>query len=213
MALTVRQTEMLEFIRTFISERGMAPTLKEIGAGMGVGHVRVHQQLEKLKAAGVIAKDARSARSIRLLPAGAGSDRAGAQAEHAVPAAQALKPSRAEGIRAAVERALRRRRFRYANEKELQEGLAQAFAEEGIDFRREHSLAPGDIVDFLIGPVAVEVKIGGSLAGVTRQLHRYAQHEPVEALVLVTGLLRLGNLPETLNGKALSVVSVGGAFL
>jgi hypothetical protein len=47
---------------------------------------------------------------------------------------------------------------------------------------------------------------------VTRQLHRYAGHEAVKALVLVTSRRRLGNLPATLRGKPVEVVVVPGAF-
>jgi hypothetical protein len=136
----------------------------------------------------------------------------GAEAAHEVQAAQAQ-----ERTIAAIVRALTRRRFRASNERELQDCIAQAFAfellsENGPAFRREVRLSSADVVDFMVEDVAVEVKMQGSLAAVTRQLHRYAQHDDVRALVLVTSLQRLGNQPEQMNGKPLRVVNVGGAF-
>lgn len=102
--------------------------------------------------------------------------------------------------------------FRFSDEKDLQAGIAEAFTSQSIPFEREVRLDVGDIVDFMVGTTAVEVKIKGSLASVTRQLHRYAQHDRVKELVLVTSLLRLGNQPDTMNGKPLRVLPIMGAF-
>lgn len=102
--------------------------------------------------------------------------------------------------------------YRFSTEKELQEGIQHALDERGIAHDREVHLGPGDIVDFMVAGIAVEVKTKGSLAALTRQLHRYAQQEAVVSLMLVTSLNRLGNLPSTMNGKRILVVPIGGAF-
>ena len=105
-------------------------------------------------------------------------------------------------------------RFLFRDEKELQDGLEQVLAGAGFKVEREVTLGPGDVVDFLVEPgIAVEVKIGGGLSEVTRQLHRYAQHERVRALVLITSKSRLGNLPATMNGKLVDVVVLLGGIV
>lgn len=109
-------------------------------------------------------------------------------------------------------RALTRRRFRFTSEQDLQDSIETAFQDDALRYGREVRLSPADVVDFMVEHVAIEVKTKGSLAAVTRQLHRYAQHEEVQGLILVTSLQRLGNQPEQMNGKPLSVVNVGGAF-
>jgi hypothetical protein len=104
---------------------------------------------------------------------------------------------------------LGRRRVRFTTEAELQDGLAQVLTLERIGFDRELVLGPKDRVDFLVGgTIALEVKIGGGLAAVTRQLHRYAQHDRVQELLLVSSRLSLANLPPTLNGKPLRVLAL-----
>lgn len=105
-------------------------------------------------------------------------------------------------------------RFRFASEKELQDGLEEVFRRERIDFLREHHLGPGDVIDFLLeGCLGVEVKVGGSLSAVTRQLHRYAGYETIHGLVLVTSRCTLDNLPVVLRGKPVEVVPLRTAFL
>jgi hypothetical protein len=144
-------------------------------------------------------------------------------------------------LAAAVERAVRTRRFRYSNEADLQRGLAQAFEADGLVFEREVEIGGDgerfessmtgmdlaiaeaewklrrrgrDRVDFLVGQcVAVEVKVDGSIGEVTRQLHRYAQSVRVLALVLISTKTRLDNLPAQLNGKPLRVAVLPGGFL
>src|SRR4051812_14969064 len=110
--------------------------------------------------------------------------------------------ARAEEIRAV----LAGYRFRFANERDLQDGIARALAGEGIPHRREAPLGDAGTIDFLVGDVGVEVKIKGALAQVTRQLHRYAEEPSVRALLLVTGSARLDRLPRSLCGKPLDVL-------
>jgi hypothetical protein len=112
----------------------------------------------------------------------------------------------------AVATALRRHRFRFGAEHELQEGIAQVLSTASIAFRREVRLSDEDRIDFLCeGGVGLEVKVDGSLAALTRQLHRYAQSAEVRALVVVTSRVRLSALPREINGKAVEVVTLAGA--
>jgi hypothetical protein len=77
-------------------------------------------------------------------------------------------------------------RCQTATERELQDALEVLLRANFPSVTREAQLGPKDIVDFLVDDVAVEVKVDGSPMAVTRQLQRYAQHERVQSLVLVT---------------------------
>lgn len=101
-------------------------------------------------------------------------------------------------------------RFTRASEATLQDGFAAAMTAEGIAFEREAVLAYGERIDFLVGDVGVELKIKGSASEVLRQLSRYARHERVQSLVLVTTRSLHLNLPRSFGGKALRVVLIGG---
>lgn len=110
--------------------------------------------------------------------------------------------------------ALRVGRFDLHDEKECQTQIADWLAEllPGADISREHRLSAQDIPDFLVGTVIVEVKMNGARpAGISRQLERYAAHEQVTDVILVTN--RAAVLPATVGGKPLAVVSLGRAWL
>lgn len=105
-------------------------------------------------------------------------------------------------------------RFRPAGELDLQEALARIFEAEGLQVLREHRLSSRDVVDFFLPDgVAVEVKVTGGTLDVARQLQRYAEHQEVLALVLVTTRRRLAlELPDELGGKRLFKSALGGGF-
>lgn len=68
MALTKRQSEILEFIAGFLRERGYSPTLEEIARHFGMASLNgVHKHLRVLEERGFIGRLANRARSIRLL--------------------------------------------------------------------------------------------------------------------------------------------------
>lgn len=113
----------------------------------------------------------------------------------------------------AVAAALNGCRFAYSSEKDLQEGVAQALLEAGLLFERERSLGKYGVVDFLAGRTAVEIKTQGSPSEVARQLIRYCECPDVDALVLVTGRVRLGRLPAELAGKPVVVVALWKGML
>jgi hypothetical protein len=101
-----------------------------------------------------------------------------------------------------------RHRFRFVDERELQDGIALVLSRAGLPFRREASLGPKrGTIDFLLDAPAlgIEVKIKGTLAEVTRQLHRYAGDPSIDELLLVTSVARLARLPDTMEGKPVRV--------
>jgi hypothetical protein len=101
--------------------------------------------------------------------------------------------------------------FSFTDEEELQRGLAEILPPNST--RREVQLTQKDRIDFMVEGVGIEVKIKGSLAALTRQLHRYAQLDAIEALIVVTPVARLTRLPESLNGKPVLVCHLlGSAF-
>ena len=115
-------------------------------------------------------------------------------------------------------RILKAHRFRLSHEFVLQNGIAGVLLEAGIPFEREHCLRNGrDRVDFFVdmqreGGIALEVKVDGSLSEVTRQLHRYAQHPDVRAIVLVTTRAMHDRMPAEMCGKPVRVIHLEGAF-
>lgn len=107
---------------------------------------------------------------------------------------------------------LSRFQFHYANEDELQRGIAAALESADMAYLREYQLTPQDRLDFLVDDLAIEVKIGSSAAAVLRQIARYAQHEKIAGILLVTARGHHA-LPESFAGKPVLVHSLlDGAF-
>lgn len=105
-----------------------------------------------------------------------------------------------------------RHRIDLTDEKRAQADIEQAFIAAGVEFQREHRLSQADIVDFLVnGNIAVEVKIGGSRMAIYRQLERYAAHDAVTDLLLVSNVPI--TLPKTINGKGTAVAQLGAAWI
>lgn len=105
--------------------------------------------------------------------------------------------------------------FTYTDEVRLHDELATALAAAGVDHAREVRLSGRDRIDFLTADgCGVEVKVAGPRASVLRQLHRYAEHDDVRTLALVTTQAHhLTRMPTHLNGKPLTVVPlIGQAF-
>lgn len=108
---------------------------------------------------------------------------------------------------------IRRHRLDLSNEKVTQQQLTDLFTAQNISFEREKRLTARDIVDFLVqGGIAVEVKLhGAKKMSVFRQLKRYAAHDDVNELVLVTNLSM--GLPPEIEGKPAYYASLGAAWL
>lgn len=104
---------------------------------------------------------------------------------------------------------LRRHTYRFTCEKELHRAISTVLDRAQISYRYEDSLTKRDRPDFTVGPIAIEVKVDGSLSSVTMQLHRYARLPDVEALVLVTSKAKHAALPRTMAGKPVRIVHVG----
>lgn len=104
------------------------------------------------------------------------------------------------------------KRFRLATEKLTQADIEQCFKVNGVKFIREMRLSPSDIPDFICGSVAIEVKVrNASKLAIFRQLERYAQHDAVDSIILVTNVPT--GMPETINGKPVHVFNLGKAWL
>lgn len=103
-------------------------------------------------------------------------------------------------------------RYDESSEDALQRGVAEALAAAELPFAREVPLTRWDRIDFLVNGIGVECKIGGSLSDLVRQLHRYAQAEQVDALVVVTTRASLARVPASFNGKPIAVVATMGGL-
>jgi len=103
--------------------------------------------------------------------------------------------------------AIRAYSYRYANETELQEQIAEALERAGIPAVREVILSPRDRIDLLAQGVGIEVKVAGRQRDVLGQLERYAAHDEIEALILVTNRAR-HMMPDAIGGKPLETVSL-----
>ena len=105
-------------------------------------------------------------------------------------------------------------RFDLSDEKACQLEIAAWFDDHCPDLvvSREHRLSHRDIVDFLAGSVAIEIKMNGAAPRpILRQLERYAAFPDVSAVILVSN--RAIAAPATVCGKPLYVVSLGKAWL
>lgn len=109
-------------------------------------------------------------------------------------------------------RALRRQRFRLGTEAIFQEDAERFFRDRGIQFKREHVLGPGERVDFLLfGKIAVELKVRCSPRIIMRQLQRYAAHDTVKSIILISA--SAVSMPDSMNGKPVYVVNLGAGYL
>lgn len=99
------------------------------------------------------------------------------------------------------------RRFFFQNEIQLQDSLEKlllvGFAAHEVV--RELPLGPRNRIDFAlrtsVGLVVIEVKIKGPTSDLIRQVDRYLKLPEVAAVVVVTSMIRLTAIPETMNGK------------
>ena len=81
---------------------------------------------------------------------------------------------------------LDRYEFSSREERRIQDAIAEILVVNEIPFKREVVLSPGNRPDFMVEGVALEVKVGGSIAEVLRQMQRYASEPAVKAVLLVT---------------------------
>ncbi len=107
---------------------------------------------------------------------------------------------------------LRLNRFRFVDEQQLHEAIAAALAADGVAFEREVRLGDRDRIDFIADTLGIEVKVDGSAAVVERQLARYAEHDRITALALVTSCARHGAVAREINGKPVHVIPTFGGL-
>lgn len=110
---------------------------------------------------------------------------------------------------------LRGFRLRFGTEAILQADVYAALRVLGMGASPEYRLSDKDRVDFLLDTerIGIECKVDGGLPVVAQQLLRYAEHELITGLILVTRRNAHLALPKTLLEKPLRVVYVGGSSL
>lgn len=95
--------------------------------------------------------------------------------------------------------------MRTHDEVALQADIAVVLGEV-TQYRKEHTLSAGERIDFLVGKIGIECKVGGSKMEVLRQLQRYAQFDEIDELILVTTKSRHLELRGLqVNGKTINV--------
>lgn len=109
---------------------------------------------------------------------------------------------------------LSRLRFRFATEKDLQDGFEKVFRENGIPFQREFPISERDRLDFLVaGGIALEVKIKGSLPDLVRQIARYARHDDIREILVVGTPRWIPRVPVAIEGKPVYGLRLVGSLL
>lgn len=105
-------------------------------------------------------------------------------------------------------------RFRFVSEVSLQDGIEQVLRRSGVPHIREEALSPADRPDFMIAEnIALEIKTKGSIAQAIRQVHRYAQHETVHAIILMGTPHWLPSIPPIIGGKPVFIFRLTGSLL
>lgn len=106
-------------------------------------------------------------------------------------------------------------RFDATVEKKAQGQLETALTERGYSFEREKRLCDSDIVDFYLTidgfNIALELKAKAQRMRIYRQLERYAKHDTVDAIILLTATAM--QLPEQIESKPAYVSSMGAGWL
>lgn len=122
------------------------------------------------------------------------------------------------GLTEALTQVVKGRHYRYNNEAQLHQGLAEAFEAHGIGFEREVRIKGGRI-DFLVtvpdpyAVIGVEVKVKGSAGPLIRQVTRYAAEPRLDAILVVTTNPRHRAAIGFAEGKPIDVVTIGAFSL
>lgn len=107
---------------------------------------------------------------------------------------------------------LRPLRLTLADEKRLQCEMADAFTAAGLPFEREVRLSQRDVIDFVLdGGTGIEVKVKGGKRDIFHQVERYAEHDAISELLLVTNVPM--GMPEEVCGKPVYVHHLFRAWL
>lgn len=113
--------------------------------------------------------------------------------------------------------ALRLATLRFSSEAQYQVQILAALRTAGLQVEREVRLGEHGRVDFALqvegGLLAIEIKIGGGLTAVERQIGRYAAHDRVVGVLVISSRMQLSKLPDAIAGKPVRVIAnVGAAF-
>lgn len=103
-----------------------------------------------------------------------------------------------------------RYQFTVQCEAALQAAIEKMLLAEGIAFDREKHIGEEDRPDFLVGDVAIEVKVDGSWTQVSRQLQRYLRHSSVQTVILVTTRANHTKVPRAIGAKRIHIVPLFG---
>lgn len=111
---------------------------------------------------------------------------------------------------------LKQQRFSVNQEKKTQAEIAEFLSSMNYSVEREKPLSAKDTPDFLLhcpsgGCIAVEVKTRYQRKAIYRQLERYAAHDKVRGIILITGTSM--GLPAEIKGKPTILVSLGEGWL
>jgi hypothetical protein len=117
----------------------------------------------------------------------------------------------ADLVAAQVIELVHRNRIPLHNEKAAQAGLETLLQAGGFEFEREARLSDADIPDFMIGGLVIEMKVKGGKRDIYRQLERYAKHERVTRILLITNVAM--GLPEDIEGRKTYIANLGRAWL
>jgi hypothetical protein len=99
-----------------------------------------------------------------------------------------------------------------SSERRAQADVETVLTSAGIAFKREEPLTSSDVVDFMVGGIALELKLRGARKkDVYRQLRRYARHPRVETILLASNTSM--GLPPQIEGKDAYFVKLGEAWL
>lgn len=106
---------------------------------------------------------------------------------------------------------LRPLRLPLSDENRLQASMADAFSAAALALEREVRLSAEDIIDFFGEGIGIEAKIKGGKMAIYRQLERYAKHDRIEQLILVTNVPT--GMPTEIDGKPIYVHNLAMAWL
>lgn len=103
-------------------------------------------------------------------------------------------------------------RIDLSSEKRVQEAIEGILTTAGIEFEREKKLSVTDIPDFVVENIVIECKVRGARKmDVYRQLCRYAEHDSVHVLMLVSNISM--GMPPEINGKPVYCVSLSRGWM
>lgn len=101
-------------------------------------------------------------------------------------------------------------KLQHSTEFLMQGDLYELFHSLGIPFEKEYQLSKTSTVDLFINGVAIECKVKGQPIQIHRQLERYALHDEVKAIILVTA--KFMNVKPIINGKPAFCIHIGKSW-